>query len=270
MERQGREVFRRVAVLLLSLFAVDALQAEQFTLGLSYQFETGDYGSATSTDVETIPLTLKYYADVWSFGAELAYVSVSGDEAFIPGTTSRGFGRGPRSGGITTTSSTSSVSRSGMGDSRVFVARAFFPEQKGDWFYELTASIKLATADDRRSLGTGEVDYSIKLASSTRLGRWIPGITLGYQLTGDSAVTDFNDVLFFSLGSGYALGRYSTLGFGYDFQQAVSNGVDDFAAISLTYSYETGGGIDLSASLKAGLSDNSLDKGLALAASIPF
>ncbi|MBC8212371.1 MAG: DUF3187 family protein [Gammaproteobacteria bacterium] len=256
--------------LLLPLLLMTNVRAGQFVLDVAYQLESGDYGSDTSTDVSSIPLQLKYFADVWSFALEVPYVSVRGDATVVPGVRGQSAGQGPGSSINTPTSTTQSVTRSGIGDSQLSVSRAFFPQQQEGIFYELTATVKLATADQKKSLGTGETDYSIKLSMSMEMGNWMPGVSAGYQLTGDTADTDFNDVWFFSAGTGYRLDQSSRLSAGIDFEQAVNDGADDFTAVSLGYSRDLASQASVGINVKAGLTDNSLDKGLSVFVSIPF
>ena len=82
--------------------------------------------------------------------------------------------------------------------------------------------------------------------------------------------TDYNDVMFVSAGVAYPLSRSATLGIDHDFQQAVTDGTDDFAMISLSFSQQLTQGANLSVAIKAGLTDNSPDKGFSLSASFPF
>ena len=257
-------------LLLFSLLGLSfSLQANKFVIDLSYQVETVDYGTDSDTDVTIIPVLFKYYTDVWSFGAEISYVSVTGSETVIPGTNGQFFGQGVGTGSVEGATSTS-ITRSGIGDTKLSISRAFFPQQKDAVFYELTAMAKIATADEQKFLGKGENDYSIKLKASVKTGLWLPALTVGYQFTGDMADADFNDTLFFSIGSGYKLSKKSTLGLGYDFQQAVTDGADDFAAVVLNFSTQLENGIDLNFVMKTGLTDNSLDRGFGVSTSIPF
>ena len=256
-------------VFFLLLSVNTSLLANQFVLDLAYQVESGDYGGDSDTDVTIVPVLLKYYTDVWSFGAEISYVSVTGSATVIPGSNGQLFGQGSGSGSAATTTS-KSVTRSGMGDSKLSLSRAFFPEQKDGVFYELTATVILATADEDKLLGKGENDYTIKLKTSSKLGLWSPALTVGYQLTGGTADTDFNNTLFFSVGSGYKLNKNSSLGVGYDFQQAVIDGVDDYAALTFNYSTQLNNDVELTLAMKMGLTDNSLDRGYSISASIPF
>lgn len=257
-------------IALVYLFmGVSALQASQWVLDISYQFETGDYSEDSETEVTTIPVLLKFYTDVWSYGIEIPYLSVTGIDTVIPGSNGQFIGPG-KGANNTVVSSSRSVTRSGLGDMRVSVSRAVFPQQSDGLFFEITVTAKLATADENKNLGTGENDYSVKLAFSSNKGHWTPGLTVGYQLTGDTDETDFNDVFFASIGTGYKLSRDSSMGVGYDFQQSVTDGVDDFGAITVDYSKELSRSTTLGIAIKKGVTDNSLDTGLSFSASFSF
>lgn len=247
----------------------DVSYGDKLVVDVSYQFETGDYSEQSDTDVTSIPVQLKYYADVWSFSVKVPFLSVTGVETIIPGSNGQSFGHGGMNS-ATGSSSSSTVTRSGPGDIRVSVSRAFLSQQPGDLFYEMTATVKLATADEKKFLGTGENDYSIKIFISSTIGNWMPGLTLGYLVTGDTADIDYNDVFFISAGTAYLLSRKSTLGIEYDYQQAVSEGDDDFAAITADYSYEFSKGSSVGFAIKKGLTDNSPDIGFNISTSISF
>jgi len=263
-------MLKKPSLFLLPVLALTNVQAGQFVVDVAYQLESGDYGSASTTDVTRVPLQLKYFADVWSFAVEVPYLSVSGDATVVPGVRGQSTGQGQGANSNNATTTTQSVTRSGFGDSQLSVSRAFFPDQPDGIFYELTGAVKLATGDEQKSLSSGEVDYSIKLSISSEIERWMPGLSFGYQLTGDSADTDFNNVWFLSVGTGYRLEQGSSLSAGVDYEQAVSDSADDFAAISLGYSRKLGSQATVGVTLKAGLTDNSLDQGLSVFVSIPL
>ena len=265
-------MLKKTSFFVLPLVMMTNVQGGQFVLDVGYQLESGDYGSSSSTDVTRIPVQLTYFADVWSVGVKVPYVSVRGDATVIPGVRGQasGQGQGPGSGSLAALPTTQSVTRSGLGDSQISVSRAFFPEQPGEIFYELTAAVKLPTADEQEALGSGETDYSIKLSISSEVGPWMPGLSVGYQFTGDTANTDFNDIGFVSVGTGYRLDKDSTLSAGIDYEQAVIDGADDFSVVSMGYTRELASQTKIGVTLKAGLTDNSLDQGVSVFVSIPL
>ena len=256
----------------LCLVSAPPLLAGQLVTEIGYEYED----AAADTEITTVPLQLTYYTDVWSYAIELSWLSVSGDATVIPdsrggivnaqGQTVNAPGNTPGN----TTAITNSVTRSGMGDTRLSLARAFFPERDDGVFYEVTATVKLPTANEDKFLGTGETDYSVKLAMSIERDRWSPGLELGYQWTGDRPDTDFNDVVFASVGTGYRIDRHSSMGFGFDFRQATVDGADDYASIGVNYSTDILQRSRLGFGVDTGLTDNSPDAAFGVSLSTEF
>ncbi len=258
----------RCLVALALLSAMPALLADKLVAGASQSFESGDYGGATTTDINTTSLKLAYFGEVWSASIRIPYVTVSGIDSIIPGT--RGNVRGNGAGATTTTSTLTRVTRSGIGDTQLTLARAFLPEMDDDLFVEWTLGVKLATADEAQLLGSGENDYSIKWYADRQFGDWLPGVSIGYQFTGDTPQTDYNDIVFASIGAAYRLGQHSSLGFSYDFEQASSDGVDDFAALGIDFSSDISRNSRFGVGLQRGMTDSSPASGLNLFVNLSF
>gem|GEM_PF-1702113 len=255
-----------LAAVLLS--AIPSLHADKLVAAASQSFESGDYGGATTTDINTTSLKLAYFGEVWSASIKIPYVTVSGIDSIIPGT--RGNVRGNGTGAATTTSTLTRVTRSGIGDTQLALARAFLPEMDDDLFVEWTLGVKLATADEAQLLGSGENDYSIKLYADRQFGDWLPGVSIGFQFTGDTPQTDYNDIVFASIVAAYRLGQHSSLGFSYDFEQASSDGVEDFAALGVDFSSDISRNSRFGVAVQRGLTDSSPDTGLSLFVNMSF
>ncbi len=171
-----RHIRVRIWLAVAMLAGVPSLHADKLVAAVAQSFESGDYGAATTTDINTTSLKLAYFGEAWSASIKIPYVTVSGIDNIIPGT--RGNVRGNGAGGVTTTttSTLTRVSRSGIGDAQLSLARAFLPEMDDELFIEWTLGIKLATADEAQLLGSGENDYSIKLYADREFGDWLPGV----------------------------------------------------------------------------------------------
>jgi hypothetical protein len=257
-------------ILLYVLTGLGAVNAEQLIIDVSYEYETGDFSTpGDDVDIISIPVALTYFSEKWSYSVEIPYISLSGNTSFIPGSNgqiiSPGKGSQPN-----IAASTKTITRSGLGDIRLSISRAFFAQNSNGPFQEVTATVKLATADDNENLGTGENDYSLKWSISTTVGRWLPGFKLGYQMKGDNADTDFDNTYFLSLGTGYQVARYTSVGLGYDYQQAATEDSDEFAALTFDISHEIEGGSKISFAVKKGFSDNSPDSGFSISYSMPY
>lgn len=252
-------------LVLYSLFLnITIVQADQWVYGAAWQFETGDFSQPQDTDIITIPFNINYYTEQWGFGVEIPYVSISGSSEVIASGNGRSSIKGNGKNSSGSSSSSSSDPRAGLGDVSISVSYQFPVEKDQHISYAITAGSKLATADDNKNLGTGETDYYVKLKVSSSQGKWSPGLTIGYQITGEGSADDYNDVYFYSLGTGYSLSDKASIGFGYDFKQAISDATDDSESIGVDYTQVINRYVDLGTSISAGLSDNSPDYGISL------
>jgi hypothetical protein len=162
------------------------------------------------------------------------------------------------------TTDSSRTTRSGLADMTLWVSRAFFPQAPEGMFYEIVGSAKLATGDEDKNLSNGENDYAIELNSSYKIGPWTPGLSIGYQLTGDPPEQDLNNILFVSAGASYKLSKDSSIAMKLHYAQSVSDSAEDPADIALKYTQLINQYIDLGANLTIGLSESSADFGAGL------
>ncbi len=254
---------KRLFIILTGLAFSAQVEADKWIYGASYEFETGDYSQPVDTDIVTLPLFLSYYTERWGFGLEIPFVSVSGSADIIPSGNGQSTGHGKNQSSSSATS-TESYTRSGLGDVSLFVSYAFPAQSPQELFYELGASVKLATADEKDNLGTGQTDYSINLKIARDMGNWSPSINIGYQLTGEGADENLNDVYFYSVGTGYSLSEASSVAFSYYFKQAVADGYDDLSNVGFNFTRVINRYIDLGVGLSKGLSDSSADYAVSL------
>lgn len=66
MNRLKQKPLHIVSIVFAALLMPALVQAGELVVDLSYQLESGSYGSDSTTDVTTIPLVLKYYENEWS------------------------------------------------------------------------------------------------------------------------------------------------------------------------------------------------------------
>jgi hypothetical protein len=252
----------RVLLMSLALLSMPTVEADKWVYGAAYQFETGNYSQPQDTDIVTVPVYLNYYTDSWGFGIEIPYVSVSGSSEIIPSSSGQSTGHGKQRS--STGTSTSSYTREGIGDVTIFVSYALPSDDTQNIFYEISAAVKLATADESENLGTGENDYSVKLNISSQIDNWSPALNIGYQITGDNDSTELNNVFFYSLGSRYQWTDTSSISMNYNFKQALSNDSDDSSSIGFNYIRMLNRYYDLGFGLTAGLGEDDADYGLSI------
>ena len=244
-----------LAGLLSNSFALETSKVgikepEGYSLTLGLEYESGDYGTSDTTDLWTLPIGFDYVKGPISAGVNTSYMSAESTGAI---TTSRMGGR--------VSSSTSVSSASGIGDINLYASYEL-PEAKGSTVtYHATARIKLGTADADSGLGTGENDYALEGGLYTLYKEVIVFANVGYQVSGDSATINYNNVWYGSGGATYPMGNGRDAGAMLYLSQTVTPGYDAPADITLFLSQELDKKRDLYFYLSFGLSDGSPDFG---------
>ena len=262
---------KRIAMLCAGLLAAGAVQAaDGFSLGVGADYSSGDYGEDVTTEITSVPVTAKYVTGAWTWKASLPWLRVSGDADVIPGLgrvandnpNGRGRGNGNGNGGSPDpVEDRTDDTTSGIGDLRLSATYAF--DTGTPLGADLTANVKIATADEDKSLGTGENDYGF----AVDLYRDFDGAMLfggaSYMMLGDSEFIDVDAVAGANFGVSRRVGSGS-LGLMYDWRQAASDDSDDRSELIGFYGFQAG--IDGRMQLYAtgGLSDGSPDWGAGL------
>jgi hypothetical protein len=209
----------------------DSLPENGLSVAVGLEYSSGDYGTVNTTDTWTIPLDLSYTKDDLYFGVNTSYISANSSGNVIISSSSM------HTRMLTTTTTTTHTSVSGLGDVNLY-AGYLFPVQ-ADTRYRLTAQLKLPTADEAKGLGTGEIDFSVEAGMLTRLEgtkRFFAGI--GYQISGDSATTDYDNVVFGHAGISTQYKSGQRMGLMLEYAQTATPGFDD--ALELTGFFDMG------------------------------
>lgn len=255
----------------LALASVSVQAEDGFSLAVGADYSSGEYGSDTTTDIFSIPVTGKWTTGDWTFKASLPWIRIDGDPNVLPGVGSvvneNPNGRGRGNGGAPAPDAPTEGSASGIGDLRLGATYAF--DTGGPLGVDLTANVKLATADEDKGLGTGATDYGLALD----LYRDFDGTTLfggvGYTVLGDSDFIDVDSVLGANIGASRQVGGGS-LGVSYEWREAASEGFDDRSELMAFYSARTDGGSRWQVYALAGLSDGSPDIGAGFSYTIAY
>jgi hypothetical protein len=243
----------------------------------AYDFFSGDYGSSATTDIHVLSATGRYHGDRVTARLTLPYVFVSGPGNVVASGEGRGAtllstdprcntrGRGTAAcaaGSGTTTGTIAEFSDSGPGDVvAAATLHAIEPRASSGWALDLTGKVKFGTADERKSLGTGEDDYSVQVDVSKDIADWSPFAAIGYRWFGDPAGIDLRDTVFGTLGAGYYPSRGVSLAAALDWREANVAGADDLLEVSLAGSWRTGRNGRLRAYVLKGLTDGGPDWG---------
>ncbi len=149
-----------------------AQQAEPLKIKLdtTYVFTRGDYGLPENTNVSLFMVNPTLETDDWRLQASIPYVRLHGPASVV---------------GNTGSSTLVSRSTHGLGDITLSIAGKLKPNSDG-WASEVSAKLKLPTADDAKGLGTGKTDTMVQWDVFKRGGTITPFATLGYQFLGRS------------------------------------------------------------------------------------
>jgi hypothetical protein len=236
----------------ITLLAVTtpALADEQFSLGTGFDYSSGKYGNATSTDILYIPVIGKFELDKLTFKLTVPYISISG-----PGGIVRSVGRMRR---VTTTTATTS-SNSGLGDIIASAGYNFYDEQA--LVLDLVGNLKFGTADANKGLGTGQNDYSVQVDGYYDLGKNTLFATAGYKSYGAPSGLTLNNTPYGSLGVSQKLSNKTSAGAMLDMALSPStNSADQLEAI-IFVSQKVSPSLKMQANLLKGLSNGSPDYG---------
>ena len=257
---------KRIALccgLLLAASATAANAQDGMSLSVGADYSTGDYGSDTTTDIFSVPVTAKWTSDRWTWKASLPWLRVEGDPNVLPGLGGIGNGnpRGRGRGNLLPDPQepvVESGTASGLGDLRLSAGYAF--DTGSPLGVDLTGTVKVPTADEDKGLGTGEFDYGLGVDLYRSFDGTLVFGGAGYTVLGDNQYLQLDNVANANVGFSRSLGGGSA-GLMYDWRQAASQTADDRSEITGFYSMRTGGDNKFQVYGTAGLSDGSPDWG---------
>lgn len=201
---------RLASLLAVSLISVAANADEKLTLSTGVEYSSGDYGATTDTEIWMVPLSLKYQNGRMTMRLATSWLQITGPGGVTPEGE-------PLPGGGT------SNTEQGMGDVTTSLAWNLLSEQKNALGLDVGTKVKFGTADEKKSLGTGENDYALYIEAFKPLGAWYPFFKLGYNWKGDPKGIDYRNVWYGSMGTNYRLSKTYSVGGFYDWRQKVSS-----------------------------------------------
>lgn len=265
-----------LAVLLLA-FAVpvhaisefDLIKPEllKFSIGLGYEYETGDYGTGEDIDTWRVPLLIEWSPhDRFSLAVEIPYVrqSRTGETILLggaPAPTRPGHGNGKMSNGdpaeTTTTTSETTDSESGLGDITVDASVVLLKEEGHSPRLLGLLYAKLPTADEDKGLGTGEFDWGGGLGIGKRFSNWSVYAEALYIEPGTSDRYDPDGYWEWLAALSYRPGGNLLPGLSLSGGTAPFDGADDPLEVKFRLGVITGEQTSLSLYVARGLSDGS-------------
>ena len=166
-----RQIFGSSAAVLVAAatpaFAADDKSETSWTLSSGIDYSSGKYGLPQGTDilVGLSDITLK--TGDFKFSACLPYLNITGPAYVVVGAGGVPTLVNPARGANTTV-------RGGWGDLNVSGVYSVDPDALGGFSADLTARVKIATADASKGLSSGESDFGFSVDVSRQIDIWSP------------------------------------------------------------------------------------------------
>lgn len=242
----------------------NAAEESFLTLALGYESNTGKYGTTSSTDIETVPLSALYESGRWGWKLTVPFLRTTGEGTVI----ASGGGRGRHATTTTTTTTTTRTTRTGLGDVVAMAIYNLYAADEVDAGMDMALRAKFGTAD--KTMGTGENDYAVQMYAYHALGDFTPSLLVGYEMLGDSAEFQFDNVYYGVAGANYRFSERADAGVEYRYAQQASATSAEQREAFLYLNYETGQDVFLRMFLQKGYANGSPDSGFGLALSAVY
>lgn len=208
----------------------DDAQDRGVSIAVGGSYATGDFGTATNTDIWTVPVVARVRAGGLRLSASLPWMSITSDGTLFTGIDSTPLVVAP---GIKSTRRR----REGFGDLTLGAAYSVPTIASTGLDVELSARVKLPTATAGSQLSTGKNDYAFGAQVSKTYGNLVPFVSGTYRIFGDSGPWDLRNGMAASVGASYVLPGRATVIASYDYAKKASGFVSD--------SHEMFGGLSL-------------------------
>lgn len=195
-----------------------AAESGKLTASAGFDYSSGKYGSSANTTILYAPFVAKYEIGSWTAKVILPYLEISS-----PGTV---VGGGTDVVVIGTTQNARRTTSRGMGDVVTALTYSVLEGNPYGLFLDLTAKIKLPTADDQKGLGTGKADHTAVVDVFKSLGRFTLLGSLGYKDTGQPDGLNLNNVWFGGIGGAWRFSSATSGGVLWDVRQPSRDGID--------------------------------------------
>lgn len=236
---------------------------KHWEIGFQPSYETGKFGTTTTTEVGYFPLVLKSLFSRGDLTLIVPYVTLrsTGQTPLVDGVPQR-------TRGAATTATTTS---SGLGDI-IFNARLYVLEEKK--FIPtigVVGKVKIPTASSSKGLGTGEFDAGggVEL-SKTFIEKWVAYGDFYYMYIGDPPGLNLRNQFIFDLGAGYWITQKFQANVFYEQRTALVSGQPDPRSLIFSAFYKINETWRVNSSLEAGLSNGAPDFGLSAGVAARF
>lgn len=141
---------------------------------LTAGFSSGDFGAATTTDLYSLTPELGHVDDLNTVSVAVPFHHLRIDGGGSPS------------------------NDTGLGDAIVRGSRKVF--QEGEYSLTGSVSLKLATGDENKGLGTGGTDLGVALSGDRDIGLYTYTILVGYTQVGEPSGVSYDNVVSYGVG----------------------------------------------------------------------
>ena len=258
---------------------VHADKSGSFYASAGSDYSSGKYGQPTSTTIWDVPFTAGYSGQAWSFRVTVPWIRVSGPPNVIPGIgviknnnpLGRGLGRLLGGGGVTTPSTTTSGTASGLGDVIAQATYHLVNDTQSQFALDVTGRVKFGTADVNKGLGTGQNDYGAEVDAYKGFGNaWTAFGGVGYTNLGSSTYIQLRNVWLANAGVNYKMDEADSAGLYVFYQQRPSTSGYSRREATLYYNHKVDTAWSLQGYVLGGFSYGSPDYGIGASAKYAF
>lgn len=239
---------KRLIALTLLAVSVPAVADDQLSLSTGFDYSTGKYGNATSTDILYIPVTGKYESDKLTLKLTVPYISIAG-----PGGVVQGIGR------VRTTTKATKTTNSGLGD--ITASAGYNVYSVDPLAFDVVGNVKFGTADANKGLGTGKNDYSAQVDGYYTHGKTTLFATAGYKIYGAPAGVNLSSVPYGAVGASQKLGDETTAGVMVYMAKSPGAAGSDQQEVTFFASHKLTSSLKIQVNILNGLSNGSPDFG---------
>ena len=223
------------------------------SLTSGFNSSSGYYGTSSQTNITSIPFIGAYETAYWQLKLSVPYISMTTLGGVIPG-----LGKGSSK---KTTAVTSVTTQSGLGDAVASASYFLFEPSATAPGLDVTAKVKLPTADKDKGLGTGETDYAIQFDFYQSKNRLTVFGSLGRKFLGSSADLPLNDIFYGSVGGSYKFADKTSAALSLDAAQASSATGSNQLELTFSLNHKLDKNKKVQVYLLQGFADGSPDTG---------
>ncbi|MDX1923001.1 MAG: hypothetical protein SFW65_07735 [Alphaproteobacteria bacterium] len=223
----------------------------KFKVGTGFDYSSGNYGSASNTEIWYVPVTGKVERDNWTLKLTIPWLSITGPGAVVGGGGT----------GVTRAPAVVTTTESGLGD--MVGSLGYSLELPNAFFVDVTGKIKFPTGDFNKGLGTGEADYTGLIDITKQIGIVSLFAGGGYKITGTNSTLNLHNVPLANVGAGIDATPQLNLGTSYDWRESAS-GRDNPSESTFYANYKLTKQINVQGYGVVGYSDGSPDYGIGL------